>query len=100
MSDERKLKNKISSSKTRAKKKAHVDAHKMLTGCTNPDCPWDGDFHPCQLHLDHIDPALKSPKLKVNNSTFWHLSWETMLEEIKKCQVLCANCHMAKTHHG
>jgi hypothetical protein len=98
MCEERRLRNIASASKNRAKKKAHVDAHKMSSGCTNPSCPWVGYFHPCQLHLDHIDPKLKSPRLKVNNTTFWHLGWELMLEEIKKCQVLCANCHMAKTH--
>ena len=98
MSEASKLKSKSTALNARAKKKAYVDKLKIDSGCNNKECLWVGDFHPCQLHLDHLDPKLKSPKLKVNNSTFWHLGWDTMLEEIKKCQVLCANCHMAKTH--
>ena len=27
-------------------------------------------------------------------------SWKTVVEEIKKCRVLCANCHRLKTHEN
>jgi 5-methylcytosine-specific restriction endonuclease McrA len=45
------------------------------------------------LDFDHIDPMTK----KMNISTKLHLPWEVLLVEIKKCQLLCPNCHRLKT---
>lgn len=50
---------------------------------------------PRVLEFDHIDPASKSFSIaRAMNNT---VSWEAILLEIKKCQVLCANCHRIKT---
>ncbi|NGX08832.1 hypothetical protein UI24_16625 [Mycobacteroides franklinii] len=43
------------------------------------------------LELDHIDP-----RLKISNS-IWTWSWERILAEVAKCQVLCEGCHRVKT---
>lgn len=60
--------------------------------------------HPCVdcgednilvLEFDHKDPANKLTevnKLIKNRSTL-----ESLKEEIKKCEVRCANCHRVKT---
>ena len=46
------------------------------------------------LHFDHIDRQKKSGiiSLMVNGSR------QRLKNEMKKCQVLCANCHAIKTH--
>lgn len=60
--------------------------------------------HPCvrcgysdirALDFDHIDPSVKSRNVKnMMNGT---PSLNTLVKEIEKCQVLCANCHRIKT---
>ncbi len=44
------------------------------------------------LEIDHIDPAQKS----FNVSRIWAYTFETVLAELKKCQLLCESCHRAK----
>jgi 5-methylcytosine-specific restriction endonuclease McrA len=45
------------------------------------------------LEVDHVDPNLKSFDIKENVT----LSNPDVLEELKKCQALCSDCHMEKT---
>ena len=45
------------------------------------------------LDFDHLDPLTKT----MNISQKLHLPWETLVEEAKKCQLLCPNCHRLKT---
>ena len=47
------------------------------------------------LDFDHIEPSKKAGTVYsiLGNST----RWEPVLEEIKKCQVRCANCHRRRT---
>jgi hypothetical protein len=49
------------------------------------------------LDFDHRDPQekLRSPSTLANGN-----SWKNMLEEIAKCDVVCANCHRERTHKG
>lgn len=59
--------------------------------------------HPCKdcenkdirvLEFDHLNPAEK----EYDVSTMLHrFSWETILREIAKCDVVCANCHKIRT---
>lgn len=60
--------------------------------------------HPCEkcgesaivcLDFHHVDPLTKSFELSKPGTH----SWETILEEIEKCIVVCKNCH-AKIHAG
>jgi 5-methylcytosine-specific restriction endonuclease McrA len=46
------------------------------------------------LEVDHIDPSTKSFTLSGNNL---NKSWESILEELDKCQLLCNTCHTEKT---
>jgi hypothetical protein len=44
-----------------------------------------------RLELDHIDPALKVA------SSIWTWALTKRLDEIKKCQILCHECHKQKS---
>ena len=46
-----------------------------------------------QLEFDHIDPATKSFNLSIG----WSRSWDTIVAELGKCQLLCHDCHKAKS---
>jgi hypothetical protein len=42
------------------------------------------------LEVHHIDPTQKKFAISVSGVP---RSWDKVLEEIKKCKLLCANCH-------
>lgn len=56
--------------------------------CT--DC--QGWFEPCQMDFDHRDPAIK--RFSISQSVH---STKTILEEVRKCDLVCANCHRLRT---
>ena len=58
---------------------------------THP-CVVCGENDPLVLEFDHLDNQ-KYNVSKMRQS----YNWETILKEISKCQVLCANCHKRKT---
>ncbi len=62
--------------------------------CTQ-QCIVCGENDPIVLDFDHLDRADKKDEIcdMVKAGT----SWENILKEIAKCQVLCANCHRRKT---
>jgi hypothetical protein len=47
------------------------------------------------LEFDHRDPSLK--KDNVSYLVRQAVSWKTILDEIAKCDVVCANCHRRRT---
>lgn len=65
--------------------------YKMEKGCES--CGYKE--HPSALQLDHLDPSDK----KYTLSQCISLSWKTLEEELKKCRVLCANCHAVHTYN-
>ena len=73
----------------RAKEKAKWQTHKATLKCTN--CGFD---NPAALDFHHEDPSTKHDSVwrLVNNGRF-----AAAYEEMKKCIVLCANCH--RIHH-
>lgn len=44
------------------------------------------------LHFHHRDPDTKKFQLTLNN--LWSKSWDSILEEFEKCDLLCSNCHL------
>lgn len=60
--------------------------------CSN--CPED---HPACLTFHHINPEEK--ETEVDQAVASHWSKKRILKEIKKCIVLCSNCHN-KHHFG
>lgn len=54
-----------------------------------------GKFHPAVYEFHHLDPETKDR----DPSKMLSLSLSRLEEELKKCTLLCANCHRY-THHG
>lgn len=73
--------------KMRDRKRKLIDA---FGGKCN-DC--SGAFHPCQFDFHHLDPKHKEFNLSER------ISEEQAMEELKKCVLLCANCHRMR-HYG
>jgi len=66
-----------------------IQQHKMEKGCSV--CGYNEI--PQALEFDHIDRSKK--KFALNKA--WKYKWPTIMEELEKCVVLCANCHRKKT---
>lgn len=49
------------------------------------------------LHFDHINPKQRSLRL---NGKELDGSWENIVQEWRKCQLLCKVCHLAKTREN
>lgn len=56
------------------------------------ECAWCGDTR--DLTSDHLDPNEKSFSI----GKLLNFSKKVVDEEIKKCQLLCNNCHIFKTY--
>lgn len=55
------------------------------------DC---GESDPVVLEFDHLDAATKSFNI---GAGLTYRAWDSILEEIEKCEVVCANCHRRRT---
>ena len=60
----------------------HMGGKCERCGITNP---------PRGFHFDHIDPMTKSHNINRQDS------YERSFKELKKCQLLCYDCHLDKT---
>ncbi len=47
------------------------------------------------LDFDHIDPTKK--RFSIARAINERYSWEEIAKEIKKCRILCSNCHRIRT---
>ena len=66
-----------------------INTYKVLKGCEI--CGYN--THALALEFDHLDREKKSG----NVSSMTKLKFKTVLTEIKKCRVLCSNCHRIVT---
>ena len=71
-----------------AERRRVIDEIKISRGCV--DCGYNA--HACALQFDHV-VGTKSFKISANLMR----KWESILVEIAKCVVRCANCHAVKT---
>lgn len=69
----------------RQKKVRVVGWAKKLSGCQR--CGWNK--HPAGLDFHHRDPGEK----EICVGYLMTKSWERIIAEMRKCDVLCANCH-------
>ena len=63
-----------------------------MGGCI--DCGYN--VHPQALEFDHL-PQFKKHKDVSQLVRFHTHSWGEVLEEISKCELVCANCHRVRT---
>jgi len=82
---ERKSRNKA---KTSQENKEKLWAYLLDHPCV--DC---GNSDPRVLEFDHKDDVVKSREV----TTMFNWSWKSISDEIKKCDVRCANCHRIRT---
>ena len=72
--------------------KCRIDVIKSVNGCAL--CPEDD---PVCLEFHHVEPGHKDFDIGCAKRTDW--KWSTIVQEIRKCVVLCSNCHK-KVHAG
>lgn len=66
----------------------------LLRGeCENCKLKYNGK-NACVFQVHHIEPLKK--EFVINTRTLINYSWKKILAEIKKCKLLCANCHFIK----
>jgi hypothetical protein len=56
------------------------------------DC---GERDPLVLEFDHVQPTAKH--LALNEMVQRGFAWSTVVAELEKCEVRCANCHRRRT---
>ena len=66
---------------------------KRRKGCAN--CGYNENGY--GLQLDHIDPTTKVKNDGKGNTKWKVFGMKRLKEELSKCRVLCATCHMVKT---
>ncbi len=67
-----------------------IREYRASLGCM--DC---GENNPLVLDFDHRDRGDKS--FEVSDGVRRGCSFETIMKEIEKCDVVCANCHRIRT---
>lgn len=74
----------------RQKFRKRLAEFKQSKGCA--DC---GETNPIVLDFDH----LRDKKYNVSQMVHDGFSWVAIEKEMKKCEVVCANCHRIRTHN-
>lgn len=70
------------------RQKRRQQAIEYMGGCCQ-DCGYNKCYGALQFH--HLNPSEKDKDFY--NKQFKNISWSRMIEELKKCVLLCANCH-------
>lgn len=79
------------------RKQNKANVRKWFRECKEKlECARCKENHPACLHFHHRIPSEK--RFSVATAVASGLAIATIEEEMKKCDVLCANCH-AKEHH-
>jgi hypothetical protein len=78
----------------RVERKAWIDEYKTAKGC----CKCGYNVHPVALELNHIDPSTK--EFTVSRCLGSGYTWDKVLAEIEKCDVMCSNCHQIHTYEN
>jgi hypothetical protein len=81
-----KLRAKIHDDKGKKENREFIESYKA-----NHPCKKCGENDPCCLDFHHLDPTLKSYSFgRLKKKAY---AKKTILAEINKCIILCANCH-------
>ena len=79
----------------RLKKVKLVQRYKLLCGCK--DCGYNK--HPVALSFDHLNPDEKPVRQKSRSAINYGWSISRIKSEIRKCEVVCVNCHHIRTYN-
>lgn len=80
-----------------AQKRHRIKVRKsLLEFLIKKECIDCGEKDPIVLDFDHINPQSKFKS--ISQMLSGHYSWKSVLVEIEKCEVRCANCHRRKTY--
>jgi len=74
--------------------KINENRQKLLEYFKEHSCIKCGETNPIVLEFDHRDEKDKKRGIATMMTSY---NWETILVEIEKCDVLCANCHRIRT---
>lgn len=86
-------KEKLYAAQKRHRQKIRAHLFELLSTKACIDC---GEKDPIVLEFDHRN---SKEKFKiVGKMLSGHYSWKSVLEEIGKCDIRCANCHRKKTY--
>lgn len=77
----------------REARRAFVDSVK-----TSPCSSYGSIFRPLLMDFDHIDPSEKS--FSISHGVRMNVSLERLVQEIKKCRLMCVWCHTIVTHEA
>lgn len=71
---------------------------KLIDYLKNKTCLDCGESNPMVLDFDHLPKYEKKFSIgrAISGST---RSWNSIFLEIKKCEIVCANCHRIRTHN-
>lgn len=64
-----------------------IEYKKLVGNCQR--CGWNG--HPEILQFHHREP--KKKKFTISQTNLGCRSWDKIMEEIKRCDLICPNCH-------
>lgn len=77
----------------RARRQRWINLYKTRKGCEF--CGYNK--HGVALDFDHIDPETKKFSPSSQSITF---KLKVLIEEIRKCRILCANCHRIHSYEN
>jgi hypothetical protein len=81
----------------KAQKRHRIKVRKLLLEFLSlKSCIDCGENDPIVLEFDHKSPNKKFKQ--ISSMLSGHYSWDSVLKEIKKCEIRCANCHRRKTY--
>lgn len=91
MGEGQKKKTQDRTNRVRTLAKRELDEYKESVGCI--DCKEKYPHY--VLQFDHL-PGFE--KIDSPSQLFHNYSRDKAMEEVAKCEVVCANCHMIRTH--
>jgi len=81
-----------------AKQKVRYETRiKVLQYLAEKGCSECDEHNPRVLEFDHIDPSRKHKPISRLVTTGYSWASEVLRAEIRKCRILCANCHRKHT---
>jgi len=82
----------------KAQKRHRIRVREQLFAfLSTKECIDCGEKDPIVLDFDHTKPDSKFKS--VSQMLSGHYSWESVLNEIGKCKIRCANCHRRRSYY-